>query len=28
VKSRISAMEHAVADGRIPPLAAALELIG
>lgn len=28
VKARIEAMEHAVADGRMPPLAAALELIG
>ncbi len=28
VNARLEAMEHAVADGRIPPLAAALELIG
>ncbi len=28
VKARLEAMEHAVADGRMPPLAAALELIG
>ncbi|WP_221028887.1 methylmalonyl Co-A mutase-associated GTPase MeaB [Actomonas aquatica] len=28
VKARLSAMENAVADGRLPPLAAALDLIG